>query len=67
MTEMFEVKTGVRQGYNMSTILFVVVLDWVMRSAVRRQRGINWSIMEQLENLDFADDLELLSYMHRDA
>lgn len=30
----FEVRTGVKQGCNMSGFLFVIVKDWVMRRTV---------------------------------
>ena len=67
-TEMIKVKSGVRQGCNMSATLFIVALDWVMRKVVKGgRRGITWRLMEQLDDADFADDLCLMSYRHRDA
>ena len=33
LTEPFQVRTGVRQGYLLSPLLFLVVLDWVTREA----------------------------------
>ena len=30
-----------------------------------RQTGIQWSLTEQLEHLDFADDLALLAHTHQ--
>ncbi len=63
MTESFLVKTGVRQGCNMSALLFIIALDWVMRKSVGgRKRGIRWTLREQIEDLDYADDLSLLSH-----
>ncbi|XP_076451319.1 uncharacterized protein LOC143287222 [Babylonia areolata] len=38
-------------------------MDWVMRRTTdQRQNGIQWTLWKQLEDLDFADDLALLSH-----
>ena len=59
----FEVKTGVRQGYAMSSMLFNIAIDWVLcRTMEDQQRGIRWTPFTILEDLDFADDLALLSH-----
>lgn len=61
----FEVKTGVRQGRTMSAMLFNIVIDWVMRRTIEDQpRGIRWTLFSTLEDLDFADDLALVSHTH---
>ena len=39
-TEWFEVKSGVRQGCNMSGFLFLLVIDWVMRTVTHVGTGI---------------------------
>ena len=63
LTEPFQVRTGVRQGCLPSPILFLVVLDWVTRRAYGTGRtGIQWTFTRKLEDLDFADDLCLLSH-----
>ena len=63
---LFEVKTGVRQGCVMSTVLFTLVIDWVMRKTTEdTPRGIRWTLFSTLEDLDFADDLALLSHTHQ--
>ena len=55
-------KSGVRQGCILSPILFLVVIDWVMRKTTSdKPRGIQWTLFSQLEDLDFADDLAFLS------
>jgi hypothetical protein len=47
--------------------MFLVVTDAVMRSVTQgRRRGIQWGLVNKLENLDFADDLCLLSETHGD-
>ncbi|RUS86850.1 hypothetical protein EGW08_005387 [Elysia chlorotica] len=61
----FEVKTGVRQGCVMSALLFNITIDWVMiRTTEDKSRGIRWNLFSTLEDLDFADDLALLSHTH---
>ena len=68
LTEPFSVKTGVRQGCLLSPTIFLMVVDWVMRqSTADRRTGIQWTFNKQLEDLDFADDISLLSHKHQDA
>ena len=62
----FQVKTGVRQGCVTSAVLFNLVIDCVMRRIIEDQpRGIRWTLFDTLEELDFADDLALLSHTHQ--
>ena len=62
LTDPFEVKTGVRQGCLLSPMIFLMVVDWIMRETVKPEKtGIQWSLMQSLEDLDFADDLCLMS------
>ena len=59
----FEVKTGVRQGCVMSALLFNIAIDWVMKQTTQdAPRGIRWTLFSTLEDLNFADDLALLSH-----
>ena len=58
------VESGVRQGCTMSPILFLMAIDWVMRKkegTADKPRGIQWTLFSQIEDLDFADDLAVLS------
>ena len=65
MSEPIPVRTGVRQGCILSSIMFLIVIDEVMRNVTRdRRRGIRWGRIDRLEDLDFADDLCLLSEAH---
>ena len=60
--EWFEVKLGVKQGCSMSGFLFLLVIDWVIRKTVAHAgTGIRWKMTTMLEDLDFADDLALIS------
>ena len=66
LSEMFEVKTGVRQGCLLSPFLFILAIDWIMRLATNQKRnGIQWTLWTQLDDLDFADDVALLSHNHQ--
>ena len=44
--------------------LFVLVIDWIMRKTTRRKRGIQWGL-GTMEDLDFADNLAMLSTSRR--
>ena len=61
-TEWFKIKTGVKQVCNMSGLLFLLVVDWVMRNILQEgNTGIRWEFSTKLEDLDFVDDIALLS------
>jgi len=65
LSESFKVKTGVRQGCLLSSFLFFLVIDWIMKTTTTgRTNGIQWTLWTQLDDLDFADDLALLSLSH---
>ena len=50
----------------MLALLFVIAIDWVMRRTTEDQRrDIRWTLFSTLEDLDFADDLALVSLAHQ--
>ena len=62
LTEPFEIESGVRQGCLLSPFLFLIVIDWIMKSTTENGKdGIQWTLFNQLEDLDFADDIALLA------
>ena len=49
-------------------MLFLLVIDWIMKTTTEGSRtGIQWSFLSQLHDLDFADDISLLSHNHKHA
>ena len=65
LSDSFEVRTEVRQGCLLSPLLFLLAIDWIMTSVTKAgNNGIPWTPWEQLEDLDYADDLALLSHNH---
>ncbi|XP_056006623.1 uncharacterized protein LOC125660227 [Ostrea edulis] len=65
LTEAFEVKTGVCQGCLLFPFLFLLAIDWIMKMlTVNTTTGTQWAriLFKQLDDLDFTDDLALLSH-----
>ena len=50
------------RGCPLTPILFATVLDDIMSQLILHKRGIVWSFIRHLEDLDFANDICLLSY-----
>ena len=49
-------------------MLFLLVIDWIMKTTTEGSRtGIQWSLLSLLHDLDFADDIALLSHNHKHA
>ena len=57
----FEVTSGVRQGCVMSGFIFVLIMEWIMRRTNNRKLGLRRKLISVLEDLDYADDVALLS------
>ena len=50
----------------MLVFLFNLVIGWMMRRTPEDwPRGIRWTLLDTLGDLDFADDLALLSHTHQ--
>ena len=65
LTEPFSV---LRQGCLLSQTILLMVVDWDMRqSAAGKRMGIQWTFTKHLEDLDFADDISLLSHRQQDT
>ena len=61
-SEWFTIKSGVKQGCDMSGFLFLLVIDWIMRKTTSSSNtGIRWNFTSKLEDLDYVDDIALLS------
>ncbi|VDP64214.1 unnamed protein product [Schistosoma curassoni] len=48
LTDAFQVRTGVRQGCLLSPFLFLLVVDWIMKTLTSEgKRGIQWTAQNQ--------------------
>ena len=47
-------------------MLFNIVIDDVLRKSFSAARGITWALNRRLEDLDYADDICLLSHRYDD-
>ena len=56
LSEEFTIQTGVRQGDVASPLLFNIVIDAIMREALRNRRGVQYAEDHSLTDLMFADD-----------
>ncbi|VDP59445.1 unnamed protein product, partial [Schistosoma curassoni] len=62
LTKSIEVKTGVRKGCLLSPFLFLLLIDWIMKTSISEgKHGIQCTSRMQLDDLDFTDDLAILS------
>ena len=52
---------GVKQGCTLSPLLFIVTLDYVMSKVSKESEGIRWEIWGKLTDLDYADNICLLT------
>ena len=61
-TEMFDIKTGVRQGCILPPFLFLIIIDFVMNKAMDvASFGIEWG-QKKWADLDFTDDISAVSH-----
>ena len=67
ISDCFKIKSGVKQGCEMSGFLFLPAMDWMMKKTrADKRRGIQWNLRTVLEDLDFANDIALFSYKFND-
>ena len=65
LTEDFEIKTRVKQGCILSPT--PLGIDWVMKeTALGDKSGIKWTFIETLDDIEFEDDISLLSHRYGD-
>lgn len=61
-----DVKTGIRQGFVLSSTLFIIDIDRIMKNITSDiPSGIRWDTITTLEDLDNADDIALFSHSHQ--
>ena len=54
--------SGDKQGCVMAGFLFLIDIDWIMKRPTEDNRnGIRWKLTTTLEDLDFTDDITILS------
>lgn len=62
ISESCPVRSGVHRCYILLAILFLTVIDWIMRKTTAdKHPGIQWTLTSQHEDLDFADSLAAFS------
>ena len=65
ISEPIPVLNGVKQGCTLSPLLFIVTLDYVMSKVNKESEGTRWGIWDKLTDLDYADDICLLTHSTR--
>ncbi|CAF1379332.1 unnamed protein product, partial [Didymodactylos carnosus] len=61
-TAWFKIKTKVRQRCILSPLLFIITIDWILQKALKDQKlGIKLNYKQEIEDLDFADDIVLIA------
>ena len=67
ISDWFKIKSGVKQGCLISGFLLLLTMNWIMRKTTAdKRRGIQWNLTTVFEDLDFADDITLLSSKFND-
>ena len=63
LSRKFKINAGVRQGCVLSPLLFITVLDEVLQKTNEEcSEGIQWTPFEKLSDLDYADDICLMTH-----
>ncbi|BHF66923.1 hypothetical protein SprV_0200994600 [Sparganum proliferum] len=61
LSQPFGIRSGVRQGFILSPILFNYAIDWILGRALRDSDGVEFAPGHRLNDLDYADDIALLA------
>jgi len=65
LSDSIKTSTGVRQGCLLSPLLFMMVMDGVLRRALDgKKRGLTWRVQESFEDMEYADDVCLVSHKY---
>ncbi|KAL9987722.1 hypothetical protein ACROYT_G002072 [Oculina patagonica] len=64
-SDWFPVEAGVKQGCVMS-VFFNIIIDWIMKNTNNARRGPRWKFTAVLDDLDYADDIALVSSRQKD-
>ncbi len=68
LSRKFKINAGVRQGCVLSPLLFITVLDEVLQKTNEEcSEGIQWTPFEKLSDLDYADDICLMTHSLQDV
>lgn len=57
-----KISSGVKQGCILSPLIFNIILDFVLRLATQKSRGIHWDVINRLLDLDYADDIVAMTH-----
>ena len=64
----FDVKSGVKQGCNMSGFLLLLVIDWIMRKTLEGDNtGSRWKLWSKLNDLDLAAPCSYIQHKTTDS
>jgi hypothetical protein len=65
ISDQIKTSSGVRQGCLPSPLLFLLVLDGVLCRALEgKKRGLTWRLKESLKDMEYADDICLVSHKY---
>nr|VZH95884.1 unnamed protein product [Spirometra erinaceieuropaei] len=61
LSQPFGIRSGVRRGSIMSPILFNYAIDWILGRTLRESDGVEFAPGHRLTDLDYAEDIALLT------
>ena len=75
-TPYFEIKTGILHNYTLAPFLFIICLDYILKTSLDNNRDICFTLTErksrrypaeQITDTDYADDIDVISNTLNDA